>query len=291
MDVTGGDMNIYAEGYVKEDDDDDDDDNDYEEEELYILNKNCYEAAKNGNLDQVTLLIEQGVDKDKPYTDPNIRTMATSRGVSGGRILPPAGYTLRGYTLLTIASKHDQLPVVRYLVEQGADMEKADADEGMTALTCASYNGHIDVIRYLLEQGADRDHADGGGDTALHMAARSGHLEPAKLLMVYGADLDAENEDGDLPIEVARDEEIRQAIRDEPRRRMDEAPGKRATEQDRHPNAVASASTQQDEDEGDEEEPSNKKPRLGEVAEEDQDSEPSDEEDDSNGKKWGIGSY
>ena len=87
-----------------------------------------------------------------------------------------------------------------------------------------------------------------------------------------------------MPIDDADDEEIKQAIRDEPRRRMDEAPGKRATEQDRHPNVA----TQQDEQE--EEEPSSKRPRLEggtvaddvlKVSEEDEDSEPSDEEDDN----------
>ena len=64
---------------------------------------------------------------------------------------------------------------------------------------------------------------------------------------------------------------------------------KRATEQDRHPNTVTSASVHQQEEEG--EEQSNEGPRLydegasavaevGEikVAEEDEDSEPSDEE-------------
>ena len=125
--------------------------------------------------------------------------------------------------------------------------------------------------------------------TALHFAADYGHLETAKLLMVYGADLSARDKNGRLPIDRARSEEIKQAIRDEPRRRMDEAPGKRATDQDRHPNAATSASAQQDNDGNEEdEEPSNKKSRLnekavteeGKVAEEDEDSEPSDEEDD-----------
>ena len=70
---------------------------------------------------------------------------------------------------------------------------------------------------------------------------------------------------------------------------MDEAPGKRATEQDRHPHAVTSAAVQQEED-NEQEEPSNKKPRLDEgtgveedtkVASEDEDSEPSSDEDDA----------
>ena len=83
--------------------------------------------------------------------------------------------------------------------------------------------------------------------------------------MVYGADLNARAADGRLPIDVAIakvHEEIAQAIRDEPRRRMDEAPGKRAVEEDRHPVAATSASTEQEEES---DEQSNKRPRLGEV--------------------------
>ena len=103
--------------------------------------------------------------------------------------------------------------------------------------------------------------------------------------------MNARNKAGQLPIDVADNEEIKQAIRDEPRRRMDEAPGKRATEQDRHPNAATSASAQDEEEEEREEQQINKKPRLDEgpveaeeikVAEEDEDSEPSSDEDDNN---------
>ena len=112
------------------------------------------------------------------------------------------------------------------------------------------------------------------------------------LLMSYGADLNARTISGELPIDMGHrnTEELKQAIRDEPRRRMDEAPGKRATEQDRHPNATTSSSTQQVV--VGEVEQSNKRPRFEEngavaaaaaekkeeikVAEEDVDSEPSD---------------
>ena len=66
------------------------------------------------------------------------------------------------------------------------------------------------------------------------------------LLMSYGADLNARATDCQLPIDIAQTEEMKQAIRDEPRRRMDHG-HKRATEQDRHPNAAASASAQQEE--------------------------------------------
>ena len=225
-----------------------------------------YDAASSGNLERVKLLVEQGTEKNKMY---NIR---------GSRYGNEDDYE----TALAVAAENDHLHIVRYLVDQGADMEMADG-HGWTPLMAASFNGHVEVVRCLLEQGANRDKANNGGYTSLHWAANKGHLEIAKLLMVYGADLNARTNYGRLPIDMEwnNTEEIKQAIRDEPRRRMDEAPGKRATEQDRHPNAAASAQ-QENEDKDDQ---TNLQPGKGGeendiVADEDQDSEPSDDEDD-----------
>ena len=51
-------------------------------------------------------------------------------------------------TALYIASEKNHLHVVRYLVEQGADKEKADND-GATPLMAAAFNGHAAVVRLL----------------------------------------------------------------------------------------------------------------------------------------------
>ena len=231
-----------------------------------------FNAAYAGDLERVTLLVEQGMDKNQIGGD-------------------------YGNTALSVAADKDHFAVVQYLVEQGADMDKGNTrGAGLNALHYACINGNAGIARYLLEQGADRDKCDIIAMTPLHLAASHGYLEIATLLMSYGADLNARNDEDQMPIDIAADEEIEQAIREEPRRRMDEAPGKRATEQDRHPNAATSASAQQDDDDDDddeedeekEEEPSSKRPRLNEgeaeetnVAEEDEDSEPSsDGEDD-----------
>ena len=179
-----------------------------------------YNAAEKGDLERVILLMEQGAYKNQ----------------TGG---------LQSASALCIAAEKNHLNVVRYLVEQGADMEMEDR-YGMTPLINASFYGHIEVVRYLLEQGGDRDKATEFGMTSLHSAVEQGQLETAKLLMVYGADLNIQDYYGRLPIDVAWREDIRQAISEEPRRRMDEAPGKRATEQDRHPNAATPAYLQQE---------------------------------------------
>ena len=100
----------------------------------------------------------------------------------------------------------------------------------MPELKMAAGTGKLEVCQYLLDKGADMDKADSEGYTPLHTAA------------LKQTDMNARNDRNELPIDVARTEEIKQAICDEPRRRMDEAPGKRATEQDRHPNAATSVS-------------------------------------------------
>ena len=67
-------------------------------------------------------------------------------------------------------------------------------------------------------------------------------LETAMLLMSYGTKLNARNGKNDLRIDIANNEMLKQAIiRDEPKRRKDHR-HKRATEQNRHPNAAAAAS-------------------------------------------------
>ena len=214
-----------------------------------------YNAADSGNLELVRFLIEKGTDKNQ--IGENFEDL--------------------GQTALIIAAGNGHLHIVQYLVEHGADMEKT-CYIGFTPLLKAS-DCHLEVVRYLLEQGANRDKAVDGW-TSLHMAANYGRLDIAKLLMVYGADLNARTDDGQLPIDMdyLNNEEIKQAIRDEPRRRIDEAPGKRC--------ASSSASTQQEEGDN-EEQQSEKQPCLvegaetenGMIAEEDEDSEPSDDED------------
>ena len=217
-------------------------------------------AVQRNNLEGVRLFVEIGFGKDQCDID--------------------------GWTPLYWASYLGYLEVTQYLVEQGATLDKT-ANLGFTPLSVAALYGHLDVVRYLLEQGADRDKADNAGQTPLHGAARWGHLETVILLMCYGADLNARNNGGQLPIDVARTEEIEQAIRDEPRRRMDHG-HKRATEQDQHPNAAEPQEAVEEEGQ------SNKLPGAEveeetKVASEDEDSEPSDGEDDSYGMRAALG--
>ncbi len=55
-------------------------------------------------------------------------------------------------TSLHIASEKGNLDVIKYLVEQGADMEAKDLrGSNTTALRKACYYGSLDIFKYLVE--------------------------------------------------------------------------------------------------------------------------------------------
>ena len=49
---------------------------------------------------------------------------------------------------------YGHLEVVKYLVEQGADIHAHDYDGPDASLRMASENGHLDVVDYLISKGA-----------------------------------------------------------------------------------------------------------------------------------------
>jgi hypothetical protein len=92
-----------------------------------------------------------------------------------------------GRTLLHWAARNGSLPVLRLLVEQGADVNAVDY-EGMTPLHSLASRGDIEGLRLLLEKGANPELATPEGTTALHLAARAGQIEAVRVLSVHRDD-------------------------------------------------------------------------------------------------------
>jgi ankyrin repeat protein len=86
------------------------------------------------------------------------------------------------YNILYKASQNGNLEVVRYLVENSADVHHCDG----WALRRASENGHLEVVKYLVKCGADI-HVN--NDIALRLASQKGHLKVVKYLVECGADI------------------------------------------------------------------------------------------------------
>jgi len=117
-----------------------------------------------------------------------------------------------------LAAQQGHLTVVKCLVEQGADKDKTNND-GVSPLMIAAHQGHSLVVHYLLEQGVDVNKIANNGVTALHIAVYNGHAEIVCCLLQSGTSLTTKRRDGKLPIDCTANEEIKQLIRDEEKRR------------------------------------------------------------------------
>ena len=74
------------------------------------------------------------------------------------------------------AAKADDLPAVRKLIKERADVNAA-ANDGSTALLWAAYRSNVEMTKALLAAGATVDAANHYGVTPLLQASRNGDVE------------------------------------------------------------------------------------------------------------------
>nr|CAD7577652.1 unnamed protein product [Timema californicum] len=87
-------------------------------------------------------------------------------------------------TPLWCAAVSGKLPVIKCLVEHGADVN-ATSDTGSTPVRSACFMTHLDIVAYLLENGADVLRANYNGGTCLINSVQSVHL--CLCLLQHGA--------------------------------------------------------------------------------------------------------
>jgi uncharacterized protein len=140
-----------------------------------------HEAAAAGRLDRVQALVE------------NNASLST-------------GYSPDGFPVFGLAAAFGHLPVARYLLEKGAQVNAAATNgTGYNALTGAVTGGHKEIVAWLLENSADPNYRYGPGYTPLLAAAANGHLEIVKALLLHGADVGAKTNDGKSAVAVAEE--------------------------------------------------------------------------------------
>ena len=128
------------------------------------LDQALFEAAKDGDMDQITALINAGANAN-----------ASIRG-DGSPLIGAAGA--------------GHMAAVRFLLDRGADPNLAVSGDG-TALIVASRAGQAEVATLLLDRGADLEQVVPGDENALIQASGSGKLNVARLLVSRGANVNA----------------------------------------------------------------------------------------------------
>lgn len=91
------------------------------------------------------------------------------------------------------ASGAGNLADVKRFLAAGANI---DTKFGDTPLTTAAQQGRLEVVRFLLDNGADINNTDMFAGTALYNAARKNHVAIVDLLAFRGADVDSKDRDG-----------------------------------------------------------------------------------------------
>src|SRR6056300_1340121 len=110
-----------------------------------------------------------------------------------------------GIAPLLIASYRGHTEVVKLLLAKGADANKADKN-GRTPLWNASDRGHVKVVKVLLgARGIDVNKVDNYGQTPLIIASYEGHMDIVKLLLAKGADINQVDVDGESALHAASD--------------------------------------------------------------------------------------
>jgi ankyrin repeat protein len=128
-------------------------------------------------------------------------------------------FTTTGSTPFLLAARSADLPLMKLLVELGADQRLANADDSSPLLAAAGVGAlgdgdeaagteeeALEAVRWLLDRGADANAVDKNGETAMHGAAYQSRAKLVSLLAERGAKIDVwnrKNKWGWTPLAIA----------------------------------------------------------------------------------------
>ncbi|XP_035714744.1 ankyrin-3 isoform X3 [Folsomia candida] len=148
-------------------------------------------AADQGNTDMVALLIQHGGDANagaKNQLRP-LHLAAQNDHVRSASVLVSSGnaeidpQTQSGYSPLHVASHFGQAGMVRYLLQNGANVHLT-TEAGNTALHHAAQQGQTLIITLLLEKKADPDVVNNSGQNPLAIAEKLGYVSVVETLKI-----------------------------------------------------------------------------------------------------------
>jgi uncharacterized protein len=122
-----------------------------------------------------------------------------------------------GWAALLLAIENERDETANYLAEQEHLDLKAETPNGMTALMLAVWHQRPPLVRKLLQRGADVNHQDKDGDASVHGAAWFGNATVLDMLLAAGANPNIKNKLGGTALMWAasygRDEAVQILLR------------------------------------------------------------------------------
>lgn len=150
--------------------------------------QDSWRAASEGDVATLQALLERGNSVDTTDADGNSLLILAARSgkaeMASYLLSQKAAVNKRnkfGDTALMAASLKGHLEVARLLIDNGAEVNSG----GWSPLHYAAFEGRAPLVKYLLERGADKNAIAPNEYTPLMLAVRNGHEEAAKVLL-YG---------------------------------------------------------------------------------------------------------
>ncbi len=162
-----------------------------------------HQAAADGDIKQVKLLISKGADvnaEDEEKKTP-LHYAAETGKMEVVQLLVEASADVNAgsWPPLCIAAENNHIAVSEYLIAHGADV---NPDNGWTPLQQAPYSNSIEMVKLLIAKGADINAGEGEW-TALHGAVSEGRRDIAELLIQKGANVNTKDKTGYQPLYYA----------------------------------------------------------------------------------------
>jgi ankyrin repeat protein len=105
-------------------------------------------------------------------------------------------------TLLHIASLCNQVEIVRFLLERGADLNSRNANDD-TAFHFAARSGNVDIMKLLIDKGISANLTNTPANTPLQLSPASSNLVATRVFVKIEAALNKTNKSGLSPLMMA----------------------------------------------------------------------------------------
>lgn len=104
--------------------------------------------------------------------------------------------TADGVPMLCIATRNECFEKVKWLLDNGADINAVSQDRGYTAVMDAVWRKNYAITEYLIQKGADLNVISSDGQSILVLAVGNGNPKIVRILLENGADPDIKDSMG-----------------------------------------------------------------------------------------------
>ncbi|MBP5157123.1 MAG: ankyrin repeat domain-containing protein [Treponema sp.] len=108
----------------------------------------------------------------------------------------PSAFNEEGVPMLCIAARNECVDKVKWLLENGADINAVSHDRGYTPVMDAVWRKNFEITEYLIEAGADLSVVSSDGQPILVLAVGNGDYKIVDLLLKNGANPDLQDSMG-----------------------------------------------------------------------------------------------